>query len=89
MLAGALKTIMLTSFGDYFKSHKQLVEFEEAYDTVSVIDWFDRLKLISIVKSNRLVNKMKRRNPLTKSQTFEKGYLKFKILAYFILVYIL
>ena len=35
MLAGALKAIMQTSFGEYFKSDKQIVEFEDAYDIVS------------------------------------------------------
>lgn len=37
MLAMVLKAIMLTSFGDFFKSHKQIVEFEKAYDIVSRI----------------------------------------------------
>ena len=40
MLAAALKAIMLTSFGDYFKSDKQIIEFEEAYDVVSLLNNF-------------------------------------------------
>ena len=40
MLAAALKAIMLTSFGDYFKSDKQIIEFEDAYDVVSLLNNF-------------------------------------------------
>eukprot|EP00795_Rhopilema_esculentum_P014320 gene14320-5359_t len=37
MLAVAIKSIMLTSFGDYFKSDKQIINFERVYD----ICWSD------------------------------------------------
>ena len=35
MLAAALKAIVQTAFGSYFKSDKQIMEFEVAYDVVS------------------------------------------------------
>ena len=38
MLAVAIKSIMLTSFGDYFKSDKQIINFERDYDIVSIVN---------------------------------------------------
>ena len=37
MLAFALKSIVRVSFGDGFKSDKEILKFEKAYDVVSIM----------------------------------------------------